>query len=84
MSTNNKKEEKTVSFEDAMKRLDVIAEELAKDGVKIEDALTLYEEGVGLVRECNKILENTERKIKMLQISASGEITETDFEEEQR
>ena len=84
MSTNNKKEEKTVSFEDAMKRLDVIAEELAKDGVKIEDALTLYEEGVGLVRECNKILENTERKIKMLQVSASGEITETDFEEEQR
>ena len=81
MSTNKKTEIKDVNFEDAMKRLEVIASELAREGVKLEDALALYEEGVGLVRDCNKILENTERKIKMLQISATGEISETDFED---
>ena len=83
MSTNkkNEKEVKDINFEDAMKRPEVIAQELAREGVKLEDALTLYEEGVGLVRECNKILENTERKIKMLQLSVTGEITEKDFED---
>ena len=83
MSTNKKNETevKDINFEDAMKRLEVIAQELAREGVKLEDALTLYEEGVGLVRECNKILENTERKIKMLQLSATGELTEKDFED---
>ena len=80
MSTS-KKDKKNINFEDAMKRLEVIAAELAKEGVKIEDALALYEEGVGLVRECNKILEDTERKIKMLQLSVNGELSEKDFEE---
>ena len=75
----NENKEKNINFEDSMKRLEKITEELGKDGVKIEDARSLYEEGVGLVRECNNILETTERKIKMLQVSANGEITEIDF-----
>ena len=78
----NENKEKNANFEDSMKRLEKITEELSKDGVKIEDALSLYEEGVGLVRECNNILETTERKIKMLQVSANGEITEIDFAED--
>lgn len=71
---------KTIDFEAAMKRLDKITEELSREGVSLEDALALYEEGVGLVRECNKKLEDTERKIKILQLSASGELSEEDFE----
>lgn len=71
---------KTVDFEAAMKRLDVITEELSREGVSLEDALALYEEGVSLVRICSKKLEDTERRIKILQLSASGELTEADFE----
>lgn len=71
---------KAIDFEAAMKRLDKITEELSREGVSLEDALALYEEGVGLVRECNKKLEDTERKIKILQLSASGELSEKDFE----
>ena len=67
------------NFEDAMKRLDKITEELSREGVELEKALALYEEGVELARACNAKLEDTERKIKMLQISASGELVEEDF-----
>lgn len=67
------------NFEDAMKRLDKITEELSREGVELEKALALYEEGVKLAKECNSKLEDTERKIKMLQISASGELVEQDF-----
>ena len=75
-------ENKNIDFESAMSRLEKITEELAREGVKLEDALSLYEEGVGLVRECNKTLEQTERKIKILQLSANGELEEKDFEQE--
>ena len=68
-----------IDFESSMIRLEKITEELGREGVKLEDALALYEEGIGIVKECNKTLEQTERKIKMLQISANGEITEKDF-----
>ena len=74
------KDNKSIDFESAMSRLEKITEELAREGVKLEDALALYEEGVGLVRECNKTLEQTERKIKMLQLSVNGELEEKDFE----
>ena len=74
------KDNKNIDFESAMSRLEKITEELAREGIKLEDALSLYEEGVGLVKECNKTLEQTERKIKMLQLSASGELEEKDFQ----
>ena len=77
-----KKDDKNIDFEAAMSRLEKITEELAREGVKLEDALSLYEEGIGLVKECNKTLEETERKIKMLQLSVNGELEETDFKQD--
>lgn len=68
------------SFEDAMKRLDEITAELSREGVSLDDALALYEEGVRLARECNAKLEDTERKIKMLQVAPDGEISEKDVD----
>ena len=73
------KDNKSIDFESAMSRLEKITEELSREGVKLEDALSLYEEGVGLVKECNKMLEETERKIKILQLSVNGELEEKDF-----
>jgi exodeoxyribonuclease VII small subunit len=74
---SNKKTE--IDFESAMERLDKITEELSKEGVSLENALALYEEGVGLVRACNKKLEQTDRRIKILQLSGDGELVEKDF-----
>ena len=68
-----------MSFEEAMKRLDEITEELSREGVSLDRSLALYEEGVKLARVCNEKLEDTERRIKMLQISQSGEVSEKDF-----
>lgn len=68
-----------MSFEEAMKRLDEITEELSREGVSLDRSLALYEDGVKLARVCNEKLEDTERKIKMLQISQSGEVSEKDF-----
>lgn len=68
-----------MSFEQAMERLEKITAELSREGITLEESLSLYEEGVALARTCNQYLEDTERKIKMLQISSDGEIEEKDF-----
>lgn len=68
-----------VDFEAALKRLDEITAEMEKEGIALEAALKLYEEGVSLVRLANAHLEDAERRIKILKMSADGEITEADF-----
>ena len=72
---------KDINFEQAMERLEQITQELSREGITLEESLALYEEGVALARVCNKKLDETERKIKILQISEDGEIDEKDFSE---
>ena len=72
---------KDINFEKAMERLEQITQELSREGITLEESLALYEEGVALARVCNKKLDETERKIKILQISEDGEIDEKDFSE---
>ena len=68
------------SLEEAMKRLEAVVAEMSADGLSLEKALALYEEGVALVRICNTELETAERKINMLKMSADGEVAEAPFD----
>ncbi len=70
---------KKYDFEAAMKRLEEISVLMARDGITLEESLSLYEEGVKLARECNGVLEDTERRIKILKLTADGEMAEEDF-----
>ena len=68
-----------LSFEDAVRRLGEIANELERGNADLEGSLALYEEGIKLVRHCNKTLEEAERRVKILGVSADGELEERDF-----
>lgn len=74
------KKSKTVELEVAMKRLDEVVAKLSGEGVELEEALALYEEGVSLVRTCNERLENARRKINKIRLTGDGEITEEAFD----
>lgn len=74
-------QDKNIGFEAAMERLEKIVSELSREGITLDESLSLYEEGVALAKICNIRLEDTERRIKMLQISRDGEIEEIDFSE---
>jgi len=45
----------------------------------LDESLTLFEEGVGLVKFCTKALDEAEQKVKILQKGDDGTVTETDF-----
>jgi exodeoxyribonuclease VII small subunit len=68
-----------LSFEDAIRRLGEIAKELEHGNADLEGSLALYEEGIKLIRYCNKTLEEAERKVKVLSVSGDGELEERDF-----
>ena len=69
---------KEVSFEDALERLEEIVDLLESGENPLEKSLELFEEGVGLVKLCNKKLEKVENSVKIL-INNNGEMEEKDF-----
>ena len=71
-----------MTFESATARLEEIVKLLEKGNTSLDESLKLYEEGITLVRFCNSALDNAEKKIKMLVVDTNGEITETNFTEE--
>ncbi|MBE6698093.1 MAG: exodeoxyribonuclease VII small subunit [Ruminococcaceae bacterium] len=68
-----------MSYEQALERLTQIIRAMENDKIPLEESLALYEEGVGIVRRLSAELDDAERKIKILQQNAQGEIVAVDF-----
>lgn len=69
---------KEVSFEKAMLRLEEIVDLLESGEYPLEESLSLFEEGVKLVKLCNTKLVDVEKSIKIL-TNNQGELIEEDF-----
>lgn len=69
---------KELTFEEAMERLENIVSSLESGDFPLEESLKLFEEGVKLVKKCNKKLESVEGSVKML-TAIDGELVEKDF-----
>ena len=70
-------------FEDAMKRLEEIVRSLEEGDVPLEDALRVFEEGMGLVKFCSNKLEEAQRKVTLLVQESGGGQTQVPFEPEE-
>ena len=55
-------ENKEVSFEEALARLDAIVKSLEEGKTSLDESLKLFEEGIKLVRDCEIKLKNVEEK----------------------
>lgn len=71
-------ENKDMNFEDTMKKLEEIANELEKGDLDLDTSVTKFEEGKKLSKQCNKILEDAEKRISIL-INNGNAIEEQDF-----
>ena len=70
------------SFEEQMENLEKIVGELEKGELNLDDSVTKFEEGIKISKECNKILQEAEKKITML-VNENDEIKEKKFETEE-
>ena len=55
-----------ITFEESIIRLEGILKQLEKDKIDLSTALSQYEEGVRLIKNCHSILESAQQKIEML------------------
>ena len=55
-----------LGFEESMKKLEEIAEELENNNMDLDTSVKKFEEGMKLSQKCNKMLEDAEKKITVL------------------
>jgi exodeoxyribonuclease VII small subunit len=68
------KKEQEKKFEDAFEELEKVVERLESGELSLEDSLTAFEAGVGLVKFCNHKLTEVEKKIELLVKDKDGKL----------
>lgn len=68
------------NFEKTMAELEQVVDELENGQPDLDKALSLFEKGIKLTKECQKILDQAEQKVTKLIQDENGEIIETSFE----
>lgn len=68
------------TFEESLKQLEQIVEDLESGDLPLEKALAKFEEGVKLSKSCTSKLDEIERKITILLKDQTGEIDEKPFD----
>lgn len=66
-------EEKQLSFEQAVEKLEKVVGKLEQGDVSLEEALADFQKGVLLLQLCNNRLQEAEAKMKLL-VDDNGEI----------
>lgn len=71
---------KELKFEDMMRKLEAIADDLETGQMPLDESLKKYEEGVKLLRLCRKRLDETKRKVEVL-VKKGDKLTLESFQE---
>lgn len=74
--------EETLTFEQAMARLEEIVRLLESGELSLDETVRLYEEGQRLRLFCEQKLNEAEKRIKMVTLTDEGTIKVSDFEPE--
>jgi len=72
------------NFEDALKRLETIVEELESGELSLEDSIARYEEGMRLSRGLTQKLDEAEKRIERLVENPDGSTATEPMEPEGR
>jgi exodeoxyribonuclease VII small subunit len=64
------------NFEERLKRLEILGEDIRKPEIPLNDALRAFEEGIKLARTLEKDLEKIESRIEILMNAPEAKISE--------
>ena len=70
----------TVSFEDALKKLEEAVRKLEDGSVGLEEALKIFEDGIQWSRQCHQRLAEAEKKVELLLKTDKEEMTQVAFD----
>ncbi len=77
----NRKED--IKFEEAIKRLEEIVEEMEGKDLQLDKSIKLFQEGMELAAFCNGKLDEAERRINIVIKNSKGQIMEEKFNPEE-
>jgi exodeoxyribonuclease VII small subunit len=80
MSSKPKPPANELNFEQAMDRLEAIADQMELGKMALEELIVRYEEGMGLVKICQDRLASAQQKIEIIARSSAGKKVVKDFE----
>ena len=63
----NKKTKKISNFEDDLKKLQSILDDIESDKLSLEDSIQKYKEGMKLSKKCQEALDEAKQVIKLLE-----------------
>ena len=69
-------DQSSANFEQSLQKLESLVKSLESGTLALDQALGAFQEGVGLVKQCQLLLSQADQKVDIL-IKASGETTET-------
>lgn len=72
-------DEKPASFETGLTELEIVVKELENGELPLEQAIALFEKGVGLSDRCRQQLEEAETRVEIL-LKKNGQIKAEPFE----
>ena len=78
--TAKKRPDEPETVEQQLERLEAIVEQLAGDGVELDAALKLFEEGVSRLRAVTERLSQAESQVKLLVEESEGEFSLEDLD----
>ncbi|MDP7150339.1 MAG: exodeoxyribonuclease VII small subunit [Paracoccaceae bacterium] len=61
-----------MSFEDAMRELEIVVSKLERGDVALEDSITLYQRGADLKKHCEEKLKAAEEKVAQITLGEDG------------
>ena len=67
------------NFEESIGELEKIVSQLEKGDMPLDDMLTLFEKGIGLSKECSKILDGAEKTVNVLLKGEDGNMKQVEF-----
>ena len=72
------KKEKDLNFEDSLRELEIIVDQLESGEVDLEKSVKLYEKGMFLKNQCDEKLQKVELQIKKIKLE-NNKVTKEDF-----
>jgi exodeoxyribonuclease VII small subunit len=69
-----RKEQGQKNFESALEDLEQVVEQLETGELPLEDSLSAFEKGVGLVKFCQQKLDEVEKKVELLVKDKEGRL----------
>jgi len=68
------KDIEALSFEDALKELETIVQQLERGQIKLDEAIAAYERGAALKALCERKLTEAKAKVDKITLSADGTV----------